>query len=179
MIQEWLWAPWRAIGLVIVSTVAVWVSLVAFTRVAGLRSFSKMSGFDFAVTVAIGSLLATVLLTEDPPLVQGVVGLATLFAVQMGAAHARRRFSTVRGLVDNEPVLLMRGTEILEGNLSRAGVTRADLFGKLREANVTRLEQVRAVVLETTGDVSVLHEDPSNPPVEEALLEGVEGDGLQ
>ncbi len=176
MIQEWLWAPWGAIGLVVVSAVIVWAALVVLTRVAGLRSFSKMSGFDFAVTVAIGSLVSTVLLTGSPPLMQGLAGLLALFALQMGAAYARQRSSTVQGWVDNEPVFLMRGQDVLEENLAKTGVTREDLFGKLREANVTRLEEVRAVVLETTGDVSVLHADPSQPAMDPELFEGVAGE---
>lgn len=60
--------------------------------------------------------------------------------------------------MDNSPLLLMDGPTVIEDNLRKARVTRGDLRSKLREANVTRLSQVRAVVFETTGDISVLHE---------------------
>ena len=62
----------------------------------------------------------------------------------------------MRRLIDNEPVLLMDGATILHENLERVRVTQKDLYGKLREANVVNLEQVRAVVFESTGDISVL-----------------------
>ena len=48
-------------------------------------------------------------------------------------------------------------------------MARSDLVAKLREANVLDLKQVRAVVLETTGDVSVLHGDV----LDEILVENV------
>ena len=51
----------------------------------------------------------------------------------------------------------MKGPEVLEDNLKRSRVTLGDLRAKLREANVTDLSQVKAVVFETTGDISVLH----------------------
>lgn len=173
MLVDWIAAPWSVLGYVLVSTVGIYAALVVLTRVAGLRSFSKLSGFDFAVTVAIGSVLATVLIAEDPPLVQGVVALAGLYAIQMGVAAVRRRWTWVAGLVNNEPLLLMDGDEVLHENMRRGNMTEGDLRAKLREANVLSREEVRAVVMETTGDVSVLHGPPDGDELEPALLEGV------
>lgn len=140
---------------IIVTAVGLYVVLLVLIRINGLRSLTKMSSVDFASTVAIGSLIASVILSERPSLLQGVVGLVALFAMQGAFAALRRRVDTSR--VENDPVLLMDGPRILEDNLAATRVTRDDLYAKLREANVLNLDQVHAVVLETTGDVSVLH----------------------
>ncbi|MBY5163870.1 DUF421 domain-containing protein [Nitriliruptoria bacterium AS10] len=140
---------------IVVTTIGIYAVLLVLIRVNGLRSLTKMSSVDFASTVAIGSLIATVILADRPSLLQGAVGLVALFAMQGGFAALRRRVNTSR--VENDPVLLMDGGRILEDNLAATRVTRDDLYAKLREANVLNLDQVRAVVLETTGDVSVLH----------------------
>jgi uncharacterized membrane protein YcaP (DUF421 family) len=166
--QLWLSTSWTQVWLVVVSTVAIFASVITFTRIAGLRSFSKMSAFDFASTVAVGSLMATVAITQAS-LLNGVIGLATIYAVQMGVALLRRR-TAVEQVVDNDPVLLMVGDQLLDGNLRHARMTKRDVWAKLREANVTRYDQILAVVLETTGDVSVLH---GEGPLEPGLLEGV------
>jgi uncharacterized membrane protein YcaP (DUF421 family) len=173
MVIEWFAASGRALVLVLASTVGIYAALVGLTRIAGLRSFSKMSSFDFAITVAVGSLIATVLVAEDPPLLQGVVALASLYAVQMALAILRYRTGWVPSLVDNEPLLLMEGTEVLDDNLRQASVTAGDLRAKLREANVVSLDQVEAVVMETTGDISVLHAPPEGPSLDSQLLAGV------
>ncbi len=55
--------------------------------------------------------------------------------------------------------MLMENGEILEDALAECRVAKDDLFAKLREANVLRMADVRAAILETTGDVSVLHGD--------------------
>lgn len=39
--------------------------LIVFLRVSGKRTLSKMNAFDLVVTVALGSTLATVLLSSD------------------------------------------------------------------------------------------------------------------
>lgn len=142
--------------------------IILLTRLAGLRSFSKMSGFDFAVTVAMGSVLAAVATTPDAPVTDGLFALLALFAVQMTIARARSWFAPVQAAIDNAPLLIMDKTDILHDNLRSAGMTVDDLHGKLREANAFDLDQVHAVVFEATGDVSVLHGHGSVSP---SLLE--------
>lgn len=173
---SWIGTTWTAAAMTLASAAGIYLALIVYTRLVGLRSFSKMSSFDFAITVAIGSVIATTVVAEDPPLLQGAMALAWLYALQYGLSRLRQRSGTVRAAVDNRPVLLMDGDRILEAAMDRAGVTRADVLAKLREANVLRFDQVRAVVLESTGDISVLHA-PADDAVElePALLDQVRG----
>ncbi|MDX1529904.1 MAG: DUF421 domain-containing protein [Rhodothermales bacterium] len=159
---------------VLISTVGIYVGVVVLTRLLGLRSFSKMSSFDFAVTVAIGSVVASTAVSGSVPVVQGLAALALLYALQFTVGIARNRLRA-EGAIDNQPLVLMVGPDFIEENLRRAHVTENDIRSKLRLANVTRMEQVRAVVMETTGDVSILHADPSAPPLDAALFENVRG----
>ena len=178
MFDQWLLAPPSNLAMIVISAVGIYVAVILFTRLAGLRSFSKMSSFDFAMTVAIGSTVASTLAAKKPPLLQGAAALASIYALQMLLAKLRR-FGWVCGLIDNQPVLLMRDGEMIEENMRRAGVTSADILGKLREANVLERSQVRAVVFETTGDISVLHSDDPDVELEMWLLDGVEDGELK
>ena len=155
-------SSWSQVGFVVLSAVAMLAGIIVYVRVVGLRSFSKMSSFDFAVTVAMGSLLASVALSGSS-LVEGVVAVGALLLTQAGIAYARVRFGA-SSIVDNEALLLMAGATMLEGNMRRARVTADDVRAKLREANILRLDQVRYVVLETTGDVTVVHGDGALDP---------------
>jgi len=170
---EWITTSWTAVLMVVLSSIGIYASVILFTRLAGLRSFSKMSGFDFAMTVAIGSVVASSILTKDPPLLQAVVALGTIYALQIGVAQLRKNTQIAERFVDNEPLLLMVGTEMLRDNMRRVRVTENDLWAKLREANVIDLSEVHAVVFETTGDVSVLHGSPDGPDLDMELLTGV------
>lgn len=169
---EWLGARERALLMIPLSAVAIYAAVIALTRAMGLRTFSKMSAFDFAITVAIGSIVASVAIAPDPPLLEGLIGLAALYAAQWTIAALRTRYDWAR-VTDNEPLLLMRGETILHANLVKANVTKRDLLAKLREANVLRFEQVGAVVLESTGDVSVLHSEHADAAIDPELLDGV------
>lgn len=175
MDYSWLTTSWTAIIMVLVSAIGIYIAVIFFTRISGLRSFSKMSSFDFAMTVAVGSIIATAVLTKDPPLLQSVIALGALYALQIGIAKLRGISPFIDNLVDNQPILLMKGPQILDKNLKATKVTHDDLRAKLREANVTDYSQIKAVVLETTGDISVLHTVDSSLILDDDLLTNVKG----
>ena len=138
-------------------------------RANGLRSFSKMSGHDFAVTVAIGSILATTVVAKEPSILQGALAIAALLSFQN--LFSLWRIKRVKQYLENTPVFLMKGDKILHENLNKNRITEEDLMAKLREANVLRLDDVQAVVLEQTGDISVLHGDKD---IDAQILKGIE-----
>ena len=155
-------------GLLLTAAGMIWIVLLV--RIVGLRSFSKMTNFDFVMTVATGSLLAgAAQSTAWPGFFQALLAMAALFAVQWMTARLRKDSSAFEDVVQNDPVILMRDGLIDEDALTKTRVARDDLIAKLREANVRSFTKVRAVVLETTGDISVLHGDA----LDDELLTGV------
>jgi uncharacterized membrane protein YcaP (DUF421 family) len=156
----------------LIGTGIMYLVIIVYTRLYGLKTFSKMTSFDFANTVAIGSLIASSIANGKPSLFLGVLLLGFLYLVNYILNFLRSKSSKVQHLMDNTPLLLMDGEHVLHHNLDRAKITEDELKAKLREANVLRLSQVKAVVLETTGDVSVLHSD-KEISVEDYVLEGV------
>jgi uncharacterized membrane protein YcaP (DUF421 family) len=164
-----IWEP-VARGAILTIVTLVWI--VALVRIVGLRAFSKMTSFDFVATVAAGSLLATAATSDGwSAYFQALVALGALFAVQYVIARLRKASDGFETAIQNEPLLLMRDGVMIESALAKSRVARSDVIAKLREANALELTKVRAVVLETTGDISVLHGDHVDP----VLLEGVRG----
>ncbi|NNF63879.1 MAG: DUF421 domain-containing protein [Acidimicrobiia bacterium] len=159
---------WSEAGAIAAASVLAVGGVILYVRIAGLRTFAKMSSFDFAITLAIGSILGSSALSTVP-LVEGLLAIAVLIALKTAVAVMRRNRQVSRFL-DNEPLLLMDGVNVVEANLRKAHVTESDIREKLREANVLRVEDIKAVVFETTGDISVLHGEGE---LAEELLEGV------
>lgn len=155
-------------GAILTTLAMCWV--VILVRINGLRSFSKMTNFDFVMTVAVGSLLAGASQSQTwLSFGQSAIAMMALFAVQYTTARVRKASDTFESIMQNQPVLLMRDGEIIEQALQQTRVAKSDLLAKLREANVLELSEVRAVVLETTGDISVLH----GTSCSQQLLQGV------
>ncbi|WP_249171969.1 DUF421 domain-containing protein [Erythrobacter sp. JK5] len=129
-----------------------------------------MTNFDFVMTVAMGSVAAGVIQASDwQTFAQAMIGMAGLVIAQYIAAKLRSSSDRVEQVMQNQPLLIMRDGQILSDALGQARMAESDLIAKLREANVLDFSEVRAVVLETTGDVSVLH----GQKLDERLIENV------
>ncbi|MAF67977.1 MAG: hypothetical protein CMH25_01350 [Micavibrio sp.] len=153
--MNWLTIELSEINGIIFSAALIYIILLVLVKISGLRSFAKMSAFDFAVTIAVGSIIADTVVTKSTTVAEGTLGIAMLFLLQTCFAIWRRYRENTH--LENKPLLLMDGNKILNENMRSANITEADLMAKLREANVIELSEVKAVVLEATGDVSVLH----------------------
>ena len=151
-------------GLILSAVALTWI--VVLIRIVGLRSLSKMTNFDFVMTIALGSLVASASQSTDwRDFFQAMIAMAALFATQVTASRLRDESDTIDEALSNKPQLLMRDGRILYDALEACRVAEEDLVAKLREANVLDFSEVRAAVLETTGDVSVLHGDKLNDEV--------------
>ncbi len=170
--ENWLIASLPILGKTLLSVLVIFTIIIIIAKLAGLRTFAKMSSFDFASTIAIGSILASVVLDGGQSLAKGTVALAGVVAFQYFFSVLARKNAKFRDFFTNSPMLLMKDGEILYENLSKTNVGESELLAKLREANAFKLSEVKAVVLESTGDISVLHTE-SDKEIEDFLLKGV------
>lgn len=154
---DFLFDGWLPVARTLVLGVTAYVGLIFMLRFSGKRTLSKMNAFDLIVTVALGSTLATVLLSKDVSLVQGFVALALLICVQFVVTWLAVRISWIRRLVTGEPMLLAYDGTLLHEALKRARVTPAEVMAAVRAAGFSQLSEVGAVVLETEGSCSVIN----------------------
>lgn len=85
--------------------VLAYVGLIVLLRAAGNRTLSKLNAFDLVVTVALGSILATILLNEEVALAEGMTAFAVLIALQFAVTWSSVRVRWVQRLVTGEPTL--------------------------------------------------------------------------
>ncbi len=155
---EMFFDGWQSLLRTLVIGVLAYVALVVILRVSGNRTLSKLNAFDFIVTVALGSTLATVLLSKDVSLAEGVFALSLLVALQYAVTWTSVRASWVRRLMTGEPLMLLYQGELLHKALRQARVTEDEVRAALRSAGVRDLKDAQAVVLETDASFSVLRE---------------------
>ena len=147
---------WMGLVRVVVVGVLAYTALILLLRTSGKRTLSKMNAFDFVVTVALGSTLATILLTKDVALAEGVLGFAVLIALQFAISWLSARSAKVMRLVKAEPTLLLHDGRLLEGNLRHERVAEAEVEAAVRASGHNRYDEIAAVVLETDGSFSVI-----------------------
>ena len=110
--------------------IAIFTIIIVITRISGLRTFAKMSSFDFASTIAIGSILASVVMNTDQSLLKGGVALAgivlfqTLFAfVALSAWAVGTSVGPLSGInLSLQGRYGVSGYQMMKNNLPYAGM---------------------------------------------------------
>lgn len=149
-------SSWESLLRTLIVGVLAYAVLVVFLRISGNRTLSKMNAFDLIVTVALGSTLATVLLSKDVALAEGALALALLISLQFVITWLSVRVSWVKQLITGEPLMLLYRGEYLTAALRQARVTKEEVRSAVRSSGVGQLSAVEAVVLETDGSLSVV-----------------------
>ena len=151
-----LFNSWADILRTIVVGALAYAGLIAMLRISGKRTLAKLNAFDLVVTVALGSTLATVVLSKSTSLAEGLSAFALLIALQYLVTWTSVRSPTVARLVLSEASLLMRDGEILHHARRRARVTEEDLMAVIRNSSTPDPRDVAAVILESDGSFSVI-----------------------
>lgn len=172
--MKWIYSVNDPLIETLAGSLILFIVIIVITRIIGLRSFAKFTAYDFAFTIAIGSIISSTL-TSSTSLTHGAVAIASLLVLTYIFSFLQKKFSFISSIISNKPLLLMKGKIILYDNLKHARIEKSQLIAKLREANVLGFNQIEAVVLESTGDISVLHKSSSsdNTSLDNVLLEDV------
>ena len=165
--------PWSSLGKTALTALAVYPLLILIPRLGGKRTLAKTNAFDFVVTVAIGSLLASAL-TSGAKLADALVAIAALVLFQTVVTWVSVRSDRFEAVVKSQPALVLHHGRFLEDAVRTQRVTREEIRTALRSQGVARVEDVAAVVLESDGSFSVLESAGDGGPDALAGVGGAE-----
>lgn len=150
---------WGDLLRVIAVGTAAYVALVVALRLSGKRTLAKLNAFDLVVTVALGSTLATILLSADVAWAEGVAAFFVLVVLQLFVSWSTSRTRSFRSLVTAQPTTVLRDGVLDEAAMATQRLAPAEVRQAVRSTGVGGLDQVARVVLETDGTLSVITAD--------------------
>lgn len=147
------WNP--LLRILVVGTLA-YLSLMLLVRISGARTLARMTSFDFAITVALGSIYGRLMTAEDVTLAEAVVAFVVLVALQLVFALLNVRAPRLVSALVPQPALLFYGGQFLRESMRRARITEDELQAAVRASGLGALDQVQAIALETSGSLTVI-----------------------
>lgn len=147
---------WENPARIFIVGALTYIGLVVFLRISGKRTLSSMNAFDFIVTVAFGSTLATTVLPSKPTLADGLTALALLIVLQFIVAWIEIRSPGFHRIVTSHPTIVFYRGAFIEEKMRRERVEHGEILAMIRRSGILDLESVEAVILETDGSFSVL-----------------------
>jgi uncharacterized membrane protein YcaP (DUF421 family) len=157
------------LGWVAAKAVLMFAVAVVGLRLGERRTLAQLGAFDFAVAVAIGSIIGRTVTASDTSFLTGAVALVTLLAVHRLIALARRH-SRIARAVDHPPRVLVARGAVQDRELAQAGLTTADLYALLRQQGIDDLNQVGYLLYETRGATTLVGADREPGPLTREAL---------
>lgn len=167
-----LFGSWNAALHTLIVGTLCYFGLILWLRVAGNRTLSKWNAFDFIVTIAFGSILASALLLGSTSFVQAMVGIGLLVGLQYLLTWLSVRTDQVQFLIKAEPALLLFEGAMIDVTMKKERIAEGEVLAAIRLQGHSRVEDIGAVVLETNGSFSVI---PNVDPHRASALKDVKG----
>ena len=127
--------------------------------------FGHWSALDFVITIMIGSALARTM-TGGAPLVGTMAAAAVMAVLHVSLGHCVARNRKLAHLIEGVETRLIDHGRIDHSARKRKMISEADLREALRQQGIdgeAHLDNVKSVVLEPSGKLSVIKVDPCKP----------------
>ncbi|WP_147802681.1 DUF421 domain-containing protein [Alkalicoccus halolimnae] len=153
---------WQGIYRTIIIAFCVYPLLILMLRISGKRTLSKMNMFDFIITIALGSTVATILLDANIAYAEGMTAIAMLILLQFLATWLSVHAAFFNSLIKGEPRLLFYEGTFMDGAMKKERIKEDEIKQAVRTNGHVSLNTVQAVVLETDGSLSVMGKSESS-----------------
>jgi len=145
-----------------VRATATYVFLLILLRIAGKRTVSEGTPFDFVVALVLGDFPDDVIWGEVP-VAQGLIAMGTVMTIHLCVVYACYRSVRFDRLVGSSATPILRAGCSLPDGLRRERMNEGDVDVQLRHHGRDDRSQVREASIEHTGEVTVLPTRSTEP----------------
>ena len=139
-----------------ITGIIAYIAVIAMLRISGKRTLAKWNSFDFVVTIALGSVLASTFLSNKDTFGKGLLGFALLVLFQYIITWISVRSSIIQKLIKAEPALLLYHGEMKREIMKKERIAEGEILAALRANGLSAIEDADAVILETDGSFSII-----------------------
>jgi uncharacterized membrane protein YcaP (DUF421 family) len=162
---SWLVGQGSQLGVVAGKAALMYVTALVGLRLGERRTLAQWTIIDFATAVAMGAIVGRTAVAEGQSYLTGAVALFTLIVVHRLASLLRFR-PLLGKLADHRVRVLVEHGQLRRDQLRLCGLTDNDLYAQLRQRGIFDLAQVRYVLYESKGDLTVVPEATGlSPPL--------------
>lgn len=156
--MQWLTGHWGTTWAMAVKAILLYATALAGLRIGTRRTIAQMSMFDFVTAVAMGAVIGRTVTSRATSYAEGAVAVITLIVAHRLVSLIRYSPTFTR-ITDHRIRILVTHGRIRRRQLWICGLTEQDLRSALRERGFTSLGDVRLVLYESSGALTVLPDD--------------------
>ncbi|HOL92596.1 MAG TPA: DUF421 domain-containing protein, partial [Clostridiales bacterium] len=149
--------------VVFVRALVLYILVVIVMRIMGKRQIGQLQPFELVIAIMISELAAVPMQNTGIPLVNGIIPILTLLAIQLLISFLSIKSIRFRSLICGKRTVLIENGKIREDALRNELYTLHDLLEQLRINNCPNISDVEYAILETNGQLSVIPKPQKKP----------------
>lgn len=142
-----------------VRTVIIYLLVSIAMRIMGKRTIGEMHPTDLVVSIMISDLATVPMESEDTPLMNGIVPIVTIVALELIFAYLILKIPFVRRVLVGKSCKVVKDGKMIEKAMRTLKVGVDDVEEQIRLAGYSDITDVREVIVETNGQVSILSKE--------------------
>ena len=143
--------------------VAVYLTLLLIFRIAGKRTLSEITTFDFVLLLIISEAVQQALIGTDNSMTNSFLVVFTLVGLDIALSVVKRASPRIERLLDPRPVVIVRDGVLQSEAAAKERVDEDDVLSAARRLHgLERMDQVKHAVLESGGKISIIPREPSS-----------------
>lgn len=136
---------------------AIYLVLMVLFKIAGRRSLAELTTFDLVLLMVIGEATQQALLGDDFSLVNAVLVIVTLIALDIGFSLVKQRSLWFSRLLYGGATILVEQGRVLHQRLKHARLDEDDILEASRSAQgIVDISQIKFAILERNGKISII-----------------------
>lgn len=148
--------PFTFLLEVVVRTIIMFVIILVALRASGKRGIKQLSVFELVLIIGLGSAAGDPMFYEDVGILPALVVFLVVITLYIIVTRLSDRFVKVEKILEGEPLYVIRDGKLLLDAFRDSGLSQDEFFAALRLSHVEHLGQVRTVLIETSGEFSIL-----------------------
>jgi uncharacterized membrane protein YcaP (DUF421 family) len=162
---------WHSILRIAVISAVTYVLVIGVLRLLGEEALAKMSAYDLLVTVALGSLLASIPLGAGLTIADGLAAIITYLVLQQIMRWTIKRSKRAEQVVRDIPKIMVWDGQFIEKHMRESSILEGEVRAAVRRSGISSISRVLAVILENDGDWSIIPYDDGS---DLSALEGLD-----
>lgn len=140
----------------------VYLFMMIGLRVFGKNQLSQLNAGDVILLLLISNAVQNAMVGPNTSLEGGIFAATVLFVANYSIKKFMFRNEKIKVFIESEPIVLIRDGVLMEAEMNKSEISQDEIEESIREHGVESIEDVKLLILEVDGNISVISTDKNN-----------------
>lgn len=157
---------------IFIRTIIIYVILTIMMKIMGKRRIGELEADELVSTLLISEIAAMPIGDGDIPLINAVVPIVFICALEVLLSAIKTRSSGVKHVIEGESVYIIYKGRLLQSALSENRLSINEILAEMRSQGIGDISEIEYAILEANGKLSIITKDKAATAGHAIIIDG-------